>query len=434
MLRSLALLLLPFVAACTTISEGPAAFRSDRLSVEARGSGPDVVLIPGLSSHPNVWESTVAAVPGYRYHLVHVAGFAGKPPGSNSSGAVLLPVAEEIARYIEESALARPALVGHSMGGTWAMMVAARHPELTSRVMVVDVPPFMGVMLGAQTAEAARPAAEQYRQMFATQTGAAWRQTVEHAMAGQVRSDALRPRVIEQLLASDRAVSGQALYEGLTADLRPELSRIRVPLTVLFVDALKAPFTPEQTEQVHRLAYANAPQAVLRRIPDSYHFIMFDQPEAFQRELLSFLQAAGAVVAQPAAATPAAAAPTCGAEHRSFNYMIGEWRVVETASGRDFAQNRVEGIHGGCGVRENLRMRDGTLGTSTNFFNATEKLWHTFYHDSAGFYAHLTGITNAEGRQELSPMCACFRKRAESARRGRSRRRMRRGGRDRLAM
>jgi len=39
----------------------------------------------------------------------------------------------------------------------------------------------------------------------------------------------------------------------------------------------------------YRAYYANAPHAVLRRIPDSYHFIMFDQAEAFHRELREFL-------------------------------------------------------------------------------------------------------------------------------------------------
>ena len=92
----------------------------------------------------------------------------------------------------------------------------------------------------------------------------------------------------------------------------------------------------------------------------------------------------------------------CGAEHRAFDYVIGEWRVVETASGKDFAENRAERIHDGCAVRENLRTHDGTLGTATSFLHATEKLWHTFYHGSDGFYAHLTGITSADGTQELT--------------------------------
>ncbi|MGH6608892.1 MAG: hypothetical protein ACRECQ_01405, partial [Burkholderiaceae bacterium] len=77
-------------------------FASDRLTVTVEGSGPDVILIPGLTSHPRIWNSTVKAVPGYRYHLIHVAGFAGAVNKGNTSGAVAAPVAEEVARYIDE--------------------------------------------------------------------------------------------------------------------------------------------------------------------------------------------------------------------------------------------------------------------------------------------------------------------------------------------
>ena len=296
MLRLLALLMLPFAAACATMNapaDSAAPFVSDRISVEVRGRGPDVVLIPGLSSHPSVWDGTVAAVPGYRYHLVHVAGFAGKPAGANATGPVIEPVAEEIARYISEAGLERPALVGHSMGGSWAMLVAARHPELASRVMVVDMIPFMGVMFGgpSATAESLRPVAEQMRRGFAAMTPEARRQQIEQTIAGMVRTENLRQGVIDQSLASDSAVSGQAFSELIVTDLRPELRNIRVPLTVLWVHPPGAPFSPEQMEQYYRASYANAPQAELKRIPDSYHFIMFDQPAVFQRELRAFLTA-----------------------------------------------------------------------------------------------------------------------------------------------
>src|SRR5688500_18009811 len=58
-----------------------AAFQSDRIAVQVVGAGPDVVLIPGLGSTPRAWASTVAAVPGHRYHLVQLRGFGGLAPG-----------------------------------------------------------------------------------------------------------------------------------------------------------------------------------------------------------------------------------------------------------------------------------------------------------------------------------------------------------------
>jgi pimeloyl-ACP methyl ester carboxylesterase len=292
----LACLLLP-LAACAGASTAPngalqrPAFTSERLSVETIGSGPDVLLIPGLSSSPDVWRDTVAAVPGYRYHLVQVAGFAGKPAGANASGPVVEPVAEEIARYIREAGLKKPAIVGHSLGGSWAMMVAARHPELASKVMVVDMMPFLGAMFAGPTATAqsVRPIAEQMRSGIAASTGEARRKSVEQTIAGMVRTEALRPQIVGHSLASDPAASSQAMYDLITSDLRPDVAKIKVPLTVLFVRPAGAPVTDAQMEQYYAMSYSGAPQAVLKRIPDSYHFIMLDAPEAFRRELKAFL-------------------------------------------------------------------------------------------------------------------------------------------------
>src|SRR4051812_35035189 len=172
MFRILALMMLPLLAVFGSAADA-APFHSDRISVETRGSGPDVVLIPGLSSSPKVWEGAVAAVPGYRYHLVRVAGFDGAPAGANGSGPVVAPVAEEIARYVREAHLKRPALVGHSLGGTWAMMIAARHPELASRVMVVDMMPYLGAMFmpPGSGPDAVKAVAEQVRAGIATTSG-----------------------------------------------------------------------------------------------------------------------------------------------------------------------------------------------------------------------------------------------------------------------
>jgi len=292
--RLLSILLLPLAAACATTSpaDAPRAFASDRVSVAVRGSGPDVVLIPGLSSSPEVWDAAVAAVPGYRYHLVHVAGFAGAPPGGNAAGPVVAPVAEEIARYIREAGLQRPAIVGHSLGGSWAMMVAARHPELVSKVMVVDMLPFMGAMFGAPgaTPDSVRPIAEQMRKGIASSAGEQRRQIIAQTIAGMVRTESQRARPIAQSLASDPAVSGQAMYDLITTDLRPELKAIIVPLTVLWVVPPNAPVNAAQMEGFYKMSFADTPQAVLKRIPDSYHFIMLDQPEAFARELRAFLR------------------------------------------------------------------------------------------------------------------------------------------------
>ncbi|MBC7405031.1 MAG: alpha/beta fold hydrolase, partial [Cytophaga sp.] len=140
-----------FALSCSMLSPVTAfaaSFTSERISVRAEGKGSDVILIPGLSSSPRVWAEMIKAVPEHRYHLIHISGFAGQPKGANTDGDVAAPVAEEIARYIESEGLNKPAVIGHSMGGTIGMMLTARHPQMVSKLMVVDMLPFLGAMFG----------------------------------------------------------------------------------------------------------------------------------------------------------------------------------------------------------------------------------------------------------------------------------------------
>src|SRR3546814_15714032 len=97
-----------------------APFFSRRSAATVRGAGRDVVLIAGLASGPGLWNGVVGALPGYRWHLVHVRGFAGLPADANASGPLVQPLADEIARYIAAAAMDRPAIVGPRMGGTLA--------------------------------------------------------------------------------------------------------------------------------------------------------------------------------------------------------------------------------------------------------------------------------------------------------------------------
>lgn len=265
-------------------------FTSGRIAVTVTGEGPDVVLIPGLSSSASVWDTTVAALPGYRYHVVQVKGFAGVPADANATGPVVAPVAEEIARYISAEDLETPAVVGHSLGGTLGMMVTARHPGLVSKLMVVDMMPFMGAMyMPNATPDSVAPLAAQIRDGIAN-TSAAARQTVmDQTIAGMIKTESFRAAAMRHAMDSDPVVSGQAMYDLITTDLRPELARITVPLRVLWVLPAGAPITVEQMAGYYQMSYATAPTVSLRQISDSYHFIMFDQPDVFQAELKAFL-------------------------------------------------------------------------------------------------------------------------------------------------
>lgn len=275
-----------------------AAFTSDRLSVVVDGpeGAPDLILIPGLSSSPAVWQGTVDHLNGrYRVHRIHVAGFAGSAAQANAQGdapqPVGSPVAEEIARYIREQHLNRPAVVGHSMGGTMGMMLAARHPDLVGRLMVVDMIPFMGAMFGAPgaTAESVTPVADQIWTAQSTSPREAYVAQATPAINGMINTESRREEALKDMRGSDQKVSAAAFRELVTTDLRPELARITAPTEVLYVKFNDARMTDAITDAIYQTSFATLPGARLKRIDDSAHFIMFDQPEAFYGELDAFL-------------------------------------------------------------------------------------------------------------------------------------------------
>lgn len=47
-----------------------APFVSRRIAMNIRGTGADVILIPGLASGPGIWNGVLGGVPGYRKSVV----------------------------------------------------------------------------------------------------------------------------------------------------------------------------------------------------------------------------------------------------------------------------------------------------------------------------------------------------------------------------
>jgi pimeloyl-ACP methyl ester carboxylesterase len=262
------------LAACTPAAVEAARFEPSRFSVEVRGRGPDVILIPGLSSGRDVWDSIVAAVPGYRYHLVQVAGFAGEPAGGNRSGPVVAPLADEIARYITSRGLRQPAIVGHSMGGTLAMMIGTRHPGLAGKIMAVDILPQPAGLFGGSSADMGPLA----RSILSSPSG---RRLFGSLIAAFSPPDAASRR-------SDPDVVARAMNDLAGMDLGPRLAQLRAPLTVVYASpdargraALDRSFAN---------AYAGVRGARLVRIDGSGHMVMLDQPARFAAAMRNFLR------------------------------------------------------------------------------------------------------------------------------------------------
>lgn len=111
-----------------------------RVRVDERGSGPSLILLHGLFTDHTTWDSVGDALDKhYRVVAPDLPGFgqSEKPPESRFPYGINA-FAEAVVDLYAGLELGRAVLVGHALGGAVAITLAARHPELISRLVLVD--------------------------------------------------------------------------------------------------------------------------------------------------------------------------------------------------------------------------------------------------------------------------------------------------------
>lgn len=279
------------LTAGAALSAEPASFR-----VTVTGQGKPMILIPGLACPGAVWDTTVARLQDtYECHVVSIAGFGGTP-ARTESGPLLEAVREELASYIRERHLERPVLVGHSLGGFLALDLAAKHPGLPGRLVIVDsLPFFLGVMRPGATAADAKQMAESTAAAFSQMDAKAYASMIRNGPNGSTMAagETDLERIIAWGLASDPATVTQAMSEMYATDLREELARITVPTLTLAAWIGYAPYTNREIiGTTYRGQYARLEGVRIEITDTARHFIMLDEPDWMLARMKSFLEEA----------------------------------------------------------------------------------------------------------------------------------------------
>ena len=174
------------------------------------------------------------------------------------------------------------------MGGLVALMLARAHPADTTAVMVVDALPYVGdIFVPGATVAQLEPQAKAMRDAMVAGFG-----KPNPAAAATARSMALTAGAQEKVAAwinrADPRVSGQAMYEDLTTDLRPAMAAIATPITMVFPYSEAMP--KQRAEPFYKAQYAKAPNVSVVAVGDSGHFVMLDQPQAFEAAVEQFVR------------------------------------------------------------------------------------------------------------------------------------------------
>jgi pimeloyl-ACP methyl ester carboxylesterase len=246
------------------------------LHVEERGGGePAVLLVHGIACDRRFMEPPASHLAA-RHRTVAVDlrghGRSDAPAGPYDVEAHL----DDLAAVCGALQLERPVVIGHSLGGVLAVLLAGSRPELCRAVVALDAP----VAPPAARAAAMRALFDRLRGDYAREIHAYFA-----AFFASGDDPALKRWVMEVILEPpEHAVVATWRHAALDADTAAALAAIRAPL--LYVDA----GTPNaELDRLRELC----PHAVVRRVTGTGHFLQLTVPDQVNPMLDELLARSG---------------------------------------------------------------------------------------------------------------------------------------------
>lgn len=268
------------------------ALAGHSFEVKVRGEGLPLLLIPGLASDGSVWDEAVAQLEKtYACHILTLPGFSDVLPLEKKEN-YLTRVRGEIHKYIVEEVRQPVIIIGHSLGGFLGLNISLHHPESVRKLVIVDSYPFYSaVMMPGATAQSVEPHANRMKDMLVNMPMTDYESQQVVTMAAMIRDTTRHKEAVQWSLDSDRETVAQAMYELMTTDLREEIAVVKTPILVLGSWAAGEPYgiTLESTMAAFKGQYARAENCRIEIASSAFHFIMWDEPEWFMKQTMTFL-------------------------------------------------------------------------------------------------------------------------------------------------
>jgi pimeloyl-ACP methyl ester carboxylesterase len=248
------------------------------------GTGPPVVLLHGLFGRSqNLATLGRRLTTGCRVIALDLRNHGASP---HVPGMAYQDMAEDVLETLAARDALPAAILGHSMGGKVAMVLALTHPQAVSRLVIADIAP---------VAYRHGNSALTQRLLDLALPDGLTRSQADQALAGSIPDDAVRHFLLQNFVPGARPAWRIGLAE-IAAGI-PDIEGFP-PLAdtsgyagpTLFIRGALSHYVKDAAIPV---ISARFPAARLETIPAAGHWLHADQPEAFGAAVQQFLRDAG---------------------------------------------------------------------------------------------------------------------------------------------
>lgn len=263
------LLLLTVILLTTLLNAQEKAFE-----VKVIGKGEPVLLFPGFTCTGDVWKDIVNELSKTKECYVFTfAGFGGVKPIDKPW---LPKIKESLQNYISEKGLEEATLIGHSLGGSIAMWLSVEENFKFNKLIIIDALPAVGALMMPNFNSNNIVYENPYnKQLLEMKDEDFEKMAVQYATGMSMNKDK-HTQITKWILETDRETYVYGYTDLLKLDLREDISKIKVPVSIF---AATQPYGKENVKKTFEEQYKNLENYTIKFAKDSAHFIMYDQPE-----------------------------------------------------------------------------------------------------------------------------------------------------------
>jgi esterase len=245
------------------------------------GAGSPLVLLHGLFGSSTNWRNVARSLGDHYRVLVPDARNHGRSP--HHSDMTYPAMAQDTADWLDMLAIEQPVLVGHSMGGKTAMMLALTAPERVASLVVIDIAPVnyghshMGLINAMQELDL---------------TTLRSRGDADQSLAASIPDPALRGFLLQNLVLQDGRLFWRINLSALAAHMDdligfPDLAGRSYSGPVMFVAGKRSDYVLPKYEEAIKDYF---PTARLEYI-EAGHWVHAEQPAILIDLIRDFVEA-----------------------------------------------------------------------------------------------------------------------------------------------